>query len=705
MLLLALLGAWVLGARPRETENQALALVLLLFAGSTLAFWGVRATDDPIHRRDLLRLIYWLELPAFLLIALALERLFLERRRSIWRQGSFVLATVVVVSMLASLVLWTDLWFRPDVSVPPGSWSFTLSNAYGILGYGINAGAIIFSIFVIRDETRPHLERQQAAAIGLAFAALAGHTGATTIVRLATTDAPMALGLTLVRIASLAGLGAVLYGARDLADPFEGPGRRLARLVIGSPVVAGAIDASRRTLLPMLGIEFPVGYRNTRPIWLATFAICLAVAVVRFGLGGFHERSRDRMATAGTGVLLATLGGLTIWVLRTTVTNDLRIQVGLGIVAALAVAYRPVRSLHEVFLEKLVSDPSEPSVLQARHRAYKAALTGSVVDGEPTPEGEQILERLRRELHISAQDHLLLRSEIEEEVDHSDELLLGRYTIETQISTGARGNVYLGRDGTTGRHVVVKRVHAADEGAGIDPRLLDRWKRIDHPHVRAIERAEPVDQGWILILEHVSGTSLEERLARGPLSPSEAVDRTLEVLAGLQVLHGQNIVHGDLKAANILVDEDGSARVADLGSARLTDLPPDETQPIRTSKGTFTAMAPEEVNGEAPTVQSDVYAVGALLYRMHAGEHYAPFHDLDSASIREAIRRKPPDLEDARVPSELLPLLETALAKDPGDRFEDSLAFAAALQQATDRQGLEGRSPSIEGLGYLEDQA
>lgn len=705
--LLALLGAWVYGARPKETANRALALALLLFAGSTVAFATFRTTADPTTSQDLLRLIFWLELPALLLVALAFERLFLPAPRTPWRRRGLVAGFGVLVALLVTLLAWPGLWFYGPARGPPGFWSVKLHHLYGVLSYAVTGLAVVAGGLVAADAAREPLERRQAAAVGIAFAALASNQGGGLLLAALFGTIGGTLGALLVRATGLLGLAAVVFAAPRLADAFDAGGRRLAWLALALPFVGGVVDVSRHTILPALGLQLPFTYRNTRTFWLALFAIGITLAVTRYGMAGVKREARDRMARIGTLVLL---GGAAlapaVWI-HTASSAGAPAKAGLGLLlaAGLGVLYRPVRVLQADLLDHVVADPEDTGVLRAKHRAYKATLSSIRASEASIGDHRQLLEGLRDRLGITVQDHLLLSSEVGEGGSRG-RLLLNRYAVEAPLGSQARRTTYLARDARTARRVVVKRIHGPDEGAGMDPRVLDRWSRIDHEHVRSLERAEPIDRGWILVLDYVPGRSLDVHLEAGGLSEDDAARVVLDVLAGLAALHEAGLVHGDLKPSNVLLPEGGPAVVADLGSAVLADHDPTDTRAVRSTGGTLATMAPEELGGGPPTPASDVYAAGALLHRLLTGRHYLPLEGVEASRARERVRRKPPDLEHPDLPEEARPLLRRALAKDPSDRFPSALAFASAIQETWAPVPREAgyQAPDRSGLGDLEDQ-
>ncbi|MEN6634159.1 MAG: protein kinase, partial [Candidatus Polarisedimenticolia bacterium] len=193
-----------------------------------------------------------------------------------------------------------------------------------------------------------------------------------------------------------------------------------------------------------------------------------------------------------------------------------------------------------------------------------------------------------------------------------------------------------------------------------------------------------------LVMEFVDGMSLADVLARrGALPPAEAARIFVQVLDAVAHAHAQGVVHRDLKPGNILVQADGTAKVADFGIAKVVG----DARMTRTgtTMGSPHYMAPEQVLGRKEIdARADVYALGATLFEALTGR--PPFAALEAGdgtdsdfSIKEAhVRTAPPDVRTLRpdVPAHLAEIVACALAKDPAQRFQSCGAFKRALEAA-----------------------
>jgi serine/threonine protein kinase len=174
-----------------------------------------------------------------------------------------------------------------------------------------------------------------------------------------------------------------------------------------------------------------------------------------------------------------------------------------------------------------------------------------------------------------------------------------------------------------------------------------------------------------LVLEYVEGGDLRGVLARrGPLPPREADALLAGVLEGLDAVHAQGIVHGDLKPENVLLTGRGEAKLADFGVARRG-----ASSTLVAGAGTLAYMAPEQARGLAPTPQSDLYAA-ALLYReMLTGEPPAP-RGLDDVQLRGLVAQRQ---ASHAIPGARGAILTRALAHDPAARYASARDVLDAL--------------------------
>lgn len=277
------------------------------------------------------------------------------------------------------------------------------------------------------------------------------------------------------------------------------------------------------------------------------------------------------------------------------------------------------------------------------------------------------------------------------------DVLAGRYELVERIGAGGMATIFEGFDRSLERRVAVKVLHAhlAD-----DPVLLERF-RTEARHAAALLHPNIVnvfDQGVaegsglpFIVMEHVDGASLRQvLLARGRLSPREALAMLLPVCEALSRAHAGGVVHRDVKPENILVTADGEPKVADFGIARAVA----ETSMTQTGTliGSVHYLAPELVGGGTATAASDQYAVGILLFELLTGRKPLTGDSPMAVAVRHARESIPPP---SRFVSDVDRRLDTVVARataaDPAERFPDVTALAAALRAAVP----EGPSPVV----------
>jgi serine/threonine protein kinase len=260
------------------------------------------------------------------------------------------------------------------------------------------------------------------------------------------------------------------------------------------------------------------------------------------------------------------------------------------------------------------------------------------------------------------------------------------------------GEVYRARDTRLGRTVAVKILPA---GVAADPQLKARFERearaiaaLAHPHICMLHDVGEEDGQAFLVMEHLVGRTLADRLEEGPLSLAEALEVATEVAGALAAAHEQGVVHRDLKPGNVMLTKTG-ARLLDFGLAQLTaheerssvqslTSAPTEQAPLTRQGmilGTMPYMAPEQVEGRPTDARSDIWALGVVLYEMLTGRR--PFDGSSQARLAAAILvHEPPPLSslDPQVPLALEHVVGRCLAKDPDARWPTARDVASALE-------------------------
>lgn len=273
--------------------------------------------------------------------------------------------------------------------------------------------------------------------------------------------------------------------------------------------------------------------------------------------------------------------------------------------------------------------------------------------------------------------------------------MLGRYQIERELGRGAMGLVYLGRDPKIGRTVAIKTMALSQEfGSEQFEEVRQRFfreaetaGRLNHPHIVTIyDVGEDQDLAYIA-MDYLKGENLLTYCKADNLLPTEQVfDIIIQVGEALEYAHSNNVVHRDVKPANIIYDaETGSVNVTDFGVAHLIDASKTRTGTIL---GSPSYMSPEQLAGKRVDGRSDIFSLGVTLYQMLTGE--LPFIGESLASLMYKIaNEKHPDLRMFRpdLPPCASKVVNKALFKEIDKRFQSGLQMANALRRCREKLG------------------
>lgn len=268
-----------------------------------------------------------------------------------------------------------------------------------------------------------------------------------------------------------------------------------------------------------------------------------------------------------------------------------------------------------------------------------------------------------------------------------NDVFLGRYQVVDSLGSGAMGSVFRGWDPRLQRPVALKTIHLASE---LEPEkrqaLLDTLlreavalARLSHPNVVAVYDLEDAREGAFIAMELVDGINLEKLLwRRGRLTPDEVVLLGAAVARGLAAAHAQEIVHRDVKPANILLGRNGAIKVTDFGIAGFLAGSRDEAEVVF---GTPGYLPPESLLGQGQGKSGDLFALGVLLYRCTSG--VMPFVGIQPEDVLQSTlfgRVRPLHERVSKVPPELDSLVQHLLDRDPIQRPGSAAAVAAELE-------------------------
>ncbi|MBN1120605.1 MAG: serine/threonine protein kinase [Anaerolineae bacterium] len=283
----------------------------------------------------------------------------------------------------------------------------------------------------------------------------------------------------------------------------------------------------------------------------------------------------------------------------------------------------------------------------------------------------------------------------EQSQPNEDELIgqtIGQYEIIRELGKGGMATVYLARQKSIGRTVAIKVI---PPNFTHDATFMQRFERevqviskLQHPRVLPVYDYGEYNRRPYIVMAHMSGGTLADRMASGPMPLDEILRMVEQIAEGLDHAHSKGVIHRDFKPSNVLLDEHGNAHLADFGIAKISE---STIQLTGTGiVGTPAYMAPEMASSARTTPQADIYALGVTLFQMLTGSY--PFSGETPLSVLLAHVNEPvPDVSMIR--PELSPaiahVVNQAMAKDPENRYQTAGELASALRQAIESSGSE----------------
>ncbi|MCW2986818.1 MAG: pknB [Conexibacter sp.] len=261
----------------------------------------------------------------------------------------------------------------------------------------------------------------------------------------------------------------------------------------------------------------------------------------------------------------------------------------------------------------------------------------------------------------------------------------GRYRVLHRVGSGGMADVVCAEDLQLGRKVAIKLLHRR---FAQDEEFVERFRReassaagLQHPHVVAVYDRGAWDDTYYIAMEYLEGRTLKKLVQEeAPLAAPRAIDLTIQILRAARFAHKRGIIHRDLKPHNVIIDNEGRAKVTDFGIAKAGASDMTQTGSIM---GTAQYLSPEQAQGHAVSAPSDLYSIGIILYEMLTGR--VPFEGESAVTI--ALKQVgeapvPPSHLNPAVPPALEAVVLRALEKDPARRFADADEFIAALEHA-----------------------
>jgi serine/threonine protein kinase/Tfp pilus assembly protein PilF len=289
---------------------------------------------------------------------------------------------------------------------------------------------------------------------------------------------------------------------------------------------------------------------------------------------------------------------------------------------------------------------------------------------------------------------------------------IAHYKIVEKLGGGGMGVVYRAEDTKLKRDVAIKVLSPGRSMSETDEARLIAEARsaaaLRHPNICTVYEIGKEGDVSYISMAYVPGRRLDAIVEKGPLSVERALDIAIQIAQGLQAAHDKNIVHRDIKTANVIVDKDNRVTILDFGIAKLSGQA--HTKEGSTF-GTVTYMSPEQARGDSIDHRTDIWSLGVCLYEMLAGRK--PFvAEQDAAVVYQILNQNPPDLADLGlgIPEPVLRIVDKALEKDLDNRYQLMEQMLADLKLAgIDRKSSIGTDgviqPSIAVLPFTNMSA
>lgn len=267
-------------------------------------------------------------------------------------------------------------------------------------------------------------------------------------------------------------------------------------------------------------------------------------------------------------------------------------------------------------------------------------------------------------------------------------LVSGRYEILDTLGEGGMANVYLAEDTILHRQVAVKVLRMDLQH---DQATIRRFQReasatceLSHPNIVSVYDVGE-DRGiQYIVMEYIAGSNLKAYIEKHyPFPLTKVIEIMIQILSAVQLAHSKGIIHRDLKPQNILMTEDGQSKIADFGIA--VALSEESVTQTNSMLGSVHYISPEQARGSLPTPQSDIYALGIILYELLVGK--VPFAGDSAVTI--ALKHFHEDIPSIRetnpvIPQALENVVLKATAKDPKQRFQSADEMSASLRTSLD---------------------
>jgi serine/threonine-protein kinase len=269
---------------------------------------------------------------------------------------------------------------------------------------------------------------------------------------------------------------------------------------------------------------------------------------------------------------------------------------------------------------------------------------------------------------------------------------IGKYEILDTIGTGGFGSVYLAQDIMISKKVAIKVPHKQGEDQEKllqEPRML---ASLNHPNIVSVITAEKQKDVFFIVMEYIDGYSLEQYLRRNKrVAIDLALGWFIKLVDAIVYAHAKNVIHRDIRPANVLISKEGQVKLGDLGTSRFLE----GNRFASTRIGSPPYMAPEHFQGKA-TFQSDIYSFGVMMYECLTGT--LPFFDKDPLRLAKLAREKKAKTVhelNNQVSPELSHIIQRAMFSKLSGRYPSAKLLLEDLQRVRNRPKTEHLSQDL----------
>ena len=278
------------------------------------------------------------------------------------------------------------------------------------------------------------------------------------------------------------------------------------------------------------------------------------------------------------------------------------------------------------------------------------------------------------------------------------------YTIIRELSKSSRSHVYLAKDNDTGESAVIKipSTEHKEDKAYLERFLLEEWiaRRINNQHVLKAYAQDKERNYLYTVMEYVEGQTLEQWMIDNPSPSLEEVRNIVDQVArGLLAFHRQEMIHQDLRPANIMIDKTGSVKIIDLGAVRVAGITEINTFIVQGEiLGTMTYSAPEYFLGDVGTYKSDLFSLGVIVYQMLSGKLPYGTHvaKANTKGAQRKLKYRSLYTENSAIPLWLDETIRKAVHPDPFKRYSELSEFTYDLRHPNPKYLKKSRPPLLE---------